>query len=235
MKNFVSLIRIPFILLQTDYNALSSAPVANTSRFQSFLQFNFRKIKRFFKNSPYLPFIIVILFITLVAFFAIKGILLKPAQTTASNTRPTNQQVAIDKPIAQQTLEKQFTFPLKDQSGKVVSNLMYDIQSVELRNQIVVKGQKATAIQGRTFLIINLKITNNYDKTIQINARDYIRLIINGSTEKFAPDIHNDPVEVQAISTKYTRVGIAIDDATRNVVLQVGEITGKKSLIKLDL
>ena len=146
-----------------------------------------------------------------------------------------DQRVSLPQPVSHQALNSPFTFPLKDQNGKVLSNLNYDIQDAELRNVIVIKGTKATAVQGRTFLVINLKITNNYEKSVQINARDYIRLIINKNDEKLAPDIHNDPVEVQAISTKYTSVGFPINDTFKSLVLQVGEITGKKELITLNL
>ena len=106
----------------------------------------------------------------------------------------------------------------------------------ELRKEILIKGQKATAIKGRIFLIINLKIVNTLKQGINVNARDYMRLTVNGnSNELLAPDIHNDPVEVQAISTKHTRVGFAINDNEKNYVLQVGEIDGGKESIKLNL
>ena len=80
-----------------------------------------------------------------------------------------------------------------------------------------------------------MKITNNYDKSVQIPTRDYIRLMVNGSDEKLAPDIHNDPVEIQAISTKYTRVGFPINETDKDLILQVGEIAGKKQTVKLNL
>jgi hypothetical protein len=105
----------------------------------------------------------------------------------------------------------------------------------ELRDEIIVKGKQATAIKGRTFLIVNLKITNDFDKTITINTRDYVRLTVNKNSEKLAPDIHNDPVEIQADSTKYTRVGFPIDDTDKDLTLTVGEINGPKQTIKLNL
>jgi hypothetical protein len=233
MKIFASLFRTPLVLFQTDFNSISSSAPSTTSQAKSFFDFNFKRFKRFFKNSPYIPFIVVIILVVVIAGVGIKNILAKSSEKTLGAT--SENRVSMDKPIAQQTLNKDFAFPLRDANGKQVSKLLYTIQSIEKRNQIVVKGQKATSIAGRTFLIINLKITNDYDKTIQINARDYIRLIVNGSSEKLAPDIHNDPVEVQAISTKYTRLGMAINETDKDIVLQVGEISGKKESIKLDL
>ena len=83
-------------------------------------------------------------------------------------------------------------------------------------------------------MIINLKIVNTLKQGINVNAKDYMRLTVNGNNnELLAPDIHNDPVEVQAISTKYTRVGFAINESDKNYVLRIGEIDGGKESIKL--
>ena len=149
--------------------------------------------------------------------------------------RGTNISVTDAKPVATMTINREFLFPLRDQKGKVVSKLSYNIQTAELRKQIIVKGKRASAVSGRIFLIINLKIVNDLNQGLQVNSRDYIRIIINGNTKDlFAPDIHNDPVEVQAISTKNTRVGLAINESDKNIELRIGGINGPKEGIKLN-
>ncbi len=191
-------------------------------------KFDFSKIKK----NLYIP-VAVIIFIVLVL-----GLLSLRKNSTSSGITggsASAEQVSVQKPRATQTLNKTFKFPLKDDTGKEVSTISYEIQNIELRDQIIVKGETATAVKGRTFAILNLKLTNNYTKAVQINARDYVRLILNGSSEKLAADIHNDPVEVQAISTKYTRIGFPIDSDQKKFTLQVGEIQGKKEDIKISL
>lgn len=137
---------------------------------------------------------------------------------------------------ATQDINKEFTFPLKDSEGEEVNKIGYEIEKAELRDEIVVKGQKAQAVDGRTFLIISLKITNNHNQAIQMNTRDYVRLSVNGNEEEWlAPDIHNDPVEIQAISVKKTRLGFPINDSDKDLVLQVGEINGDKEKVELNL
>lgn len=139
--------------------------------------------------------------------------------------------------LATVNLEKKFDFPLRDEKGKEVGSFEYVIQSATLQKQIIVQGQRASAVNDRIFLILNLKLTNSLKQTIQLNTRDYLRVIVQSNkNEQLAPDIHNDPVEVQAISTKYTRVGIAIDeeDARKLVQLRVGEIDGDKQNIDLN-
>jgi hypothetical protein len=109
------------------------------------------------------------------------------------------------------------------------------IQNANLQDSFIYQGKMAEAVKGRTFLIFNLKLTNPYDKSIQINARDYIRVRVNGTGEQLAPEIHNDPVQVDANATKYTRVGLPINDTDKDIEMLVGEINGPKQAIKLSL
>lgn len=129
-------------------------------------------------------------------------------------------------------LNKEFAFPVsKDDKSKTIK---FTIQNAKLIDEIVVKGQKATAVAGRTFLILDLKIVNDMDKNLSMNTRDYIRLSVNKKdSELLAPDIHNDPVEIQAISTKYTRLGFPVNVDDKDFVLQVGEIKGDKEKIEI--
>lgn len=187
------------------------------------------KRRSFSLKNLYIPLAAIVLIVVILGVLALR----KNSQSPTGVAQTASGQVDVQKPRATKTLNKTFNFPLKDDSGKQVSTITYTIQSVELRDQIIVKGETATAVKGRTFLIVNLKLTNNFTKSVQINARDYIRLILAGSSEKLAADIHNDPVEVQAISTKYTRIGFPIDDTNKKFTLQVGEITGPKQDVKV--
>ena len=137
---------------------------------------------------------------------------------------------------AKKTMEvnQEFNFPLKNDKGDEISNIKFAIERAELRDEIIVKGKRATSVKGRTFLIINLKIVNDFKQSIEIKTRDYIRLAVNGNEKEWlAPDIHNDPVEIQPISTKYTRVGFPINDTDRKLKLQIGEVNGEKKIIDL--
>lgn len=195
----------------------------------------FKKIKRAFKNSPYIPFIIIGVIVIVIAGVFVSKMTRNHSSQQVAGATAQNTQTTVAKPLAQQQLNKDFDFPLKDATGKTVSKIHYEIQSAEEDNQVIIKGQVATAVQGKTFLILNLKIMNSYDKDVQLNTRDYVRLIVDNSSDKLAADVHNDPVDVQAISTKYTRIGFPIAADAKDLKLEVGEIDGPKQTIQLNL
>jgi len=228
----------PSRLEMTDY----SGSFHNTSQNNSFPGAGMKpkKFQRFFKKPRMLPFIIIAVIVFVIAIVGIGSVIRKSTTnvtpTSASTTTSNSQQVNVPKPVATEALNKNFAFPLKDATGKVVSNIQYEIQSAEMDNQVIVKGEVATAITGKTFLILNLQITNNYDKAVQLNTRDYVRLIVNGNTdEKLAATIHNDPVDVEPISTTFTRIGFPISTNTTSLALEVGEIDGPKQTIPLTI
>ena len=150
---------------------------------------------------------------------------------------PATTESRIDIPEAKKTklINQEFTFPLKNEKGEEVGVVRYFIEQAELRDEILVKGQKATSVKDPTFLIINLKLANEFDRSIDINTKDYLRLSVNNNElEWLAPDIHNDPVNVQAISTKFTRVGFPINDTDKNIKLRIGEVKGEKTVIDIN-
>lgn len=216
----------------TNSTHLSSTEGAKFSPTRSFGR------QRLFKNPNFkFPFSPKILLPLLIIVLIIGGFMLfKNTQTTVSTSNTTSSS---DKPAApvikeKQILNKEFSFPIKDAANKELSQIKFMVQAASLQDEILVKGQRARAIKGRTFLILDLKITNNFNQGIQINSKDYVRLTVNGNkNELIAADIHNDPVEVQAISTKLTRIGFPINETDTDLVLQIGEIKGKKEQIKI--
>lgn len=171
--------------------------------------------------------IIVAIATTLIKANSAKG----PTQASVISAKTSLVQIQPAK--AKIPINKEFNFPIKDDKGKEVGSIKYLIDNAEKRDEILIKGQRATAIAGRTFLILNLKIENKSNQKIQINTRDYVRLSVNNGTEWLAPDIHNDPVEAQPIATKYTRVGFPISDTDNKLKLQAGEINGNKTVVDL--
>lgn len=195
--------------------------------------FNFGNLSQKFKNVKKTHLYIGGILIALVVVF-LAGRFFAPA-TTLGDVTGGDSRATAPTPIATQEINRAFDFPLLDAKGKEVAKIKYELQSANLQDAFIYQGKTATAVKGRTFLIFDLKITNPYSKTIEINAKDYIRVKMNGSEEQLASEIHNDPVQIQADSTKYTRIGLPINDTDRDIILLIGELDGKKETIKLNL
>jgi hypothetical protein len=165
------------------------------------------KITNIFKTSKSKKIAVVIL-----ALLVLLGIGKSVSGKKPVTPATTSNKVTIKDAKSTQTINKDFLFPLKDNNGKELTKIKYTIENAEIRDEIIVQGKPASAVQGKTFLILSIKITNDYDKAIDINARDYVRLTLNNKDkELMAADIHNDPVNVQPISTKVTRIGFPIN------------------------
>jgi hypothetical protein len=149
--------------------------------------------------------------------------------TQGSTTEPIGGSGQVPGIVAQKNIQREFSFPIPAND----ESFTYTIISAEKRETITVKGQQARANSGKIFLLINLKITNPTDYGLRLQTRDYIRLSANKGKEWLAPELHNDPVEAQAISTKYTRLGFAVDTSQKEFTLRIGEINGEKTTINL--
>lgn len=168
--------------------------------------------------------IIVIIVLVLIAYAAGK---LSAPKATIIDTRSSVPEVK-----SQQTINKTFDFSVKDEKGIEITKIKLVFESADLQDQLILQGQKASAIKGKTFLIINFSLSNSSNKYIQLNSRDYVRLVGNNG-EMIAPDIHNDPIQIQPISTKESRLGFPVDDTIKNFTFSVGEIDGKKTKVTL--
>lgn len=148
----------------------------------------------------------------------------------------TDARVEVAGAKAKQDINRELPLPIRDSKDKEITTIKMILESVELRDEIIVKGKRATSIKGRTFLILNVKLANDYSQPIEVNVKNYFRLTVGGKeTELLAADIHNDPVLIQPASTKYTRIGFPINDSDAKLVLWMGEISGEKQKVELTL
>jgi hypothetical protein len=193
-------------------------------------------IRNFTRNirglKKWLPISIVI--VAVLATLGLAGWTVKKALQFKSDS--SDPRAIVSGAKASNEVNKDFGFPVNDSSGKEITRLKFKLQNAELRDEIIVNGKRATSVKGRTFLILTLKITNDSDNSLQIHVSDYFRLTVNGQNGEFmAPEIHSDPVLVQSISTKSTRVGFPINDTDKDKVLWVGEIKGEKQRVDLSI
>lgn len=173
-----------------------------------------------------IPFLVI-------GFFAVLTIVLVVSSIKRSSGK---NEIVIASAKASQEINKEFNFPVKNEDGEEVSKIKYIVENAEKRDEVVAKGQRAQSVKGRTFLVFNLKIVNDFNQPLNIQTRDYVRLSVNENKDQWlAPDFTNDPVEIQAISTKLTRVGFMVNDTDKNIILRVGEINGEKEELEIKI
>jgi len=171
-------------------------------------------------------------FLILALIFTIRSARL---ENPAGDNRGT-ERISVAPPVDRMELGHERSFPLHDANGDNVSSIKYEVESAELRNELIVQGRKAGSVKGRTFLVLNVKLTNEFEQGIKVNSRDYVRLSVNGNADEWlAPDIHSDPVDVQAISTKRTKVAFPVNETDGSFKLRIGEINGEKEIVDLEL
>lgn len=179
------------------------------------------------RKNPNTP---VVIGVAVLIIFVI-GLVMIRSRSTSSGT---DGRVQVQMAIAATDINRDFEFPVTDEKGAELTRVKFSVADASLRDEFITKGKRALAVQGKHFLIFTLKLTNSYDKALEINAKNYVRLSVNGNmTELLAPDFHNDPVTVQPISTKTTRLGFTINDQDQQIVLLVGEVKGEKQEIPI--
>lgn len=172
--------------------------------------------------------VLIVIFITV--------LVVRSIFTTSTSNNKTEESSALKNATVTKELGKEVGISIKDNGGKEVDKITMRLENIELRDEIIVKGQKASSVAGRSFLVVNIKLSNPLEQGVEINTKDYLRLGTGAEpSEWLAPDIHNDPVLVQAISTKPTRVAFPVNASERRFVLQIGEISGDKEKVELDL
>lgn len=132
-------------------------------------------------------------------------------------------------------IEKSYRFVATNSTGEATEeNLTLTISSAYKTRDILIQGKLAKARSGKAFLILNLEVDNPYQSKQFLAPVDLIRLI-DEQDKKFAPDVHNDQVEIEPISVKKTRVGFVIDESISQFKLQIGEIGGAKDIFDVTI
>jgi len=131
--------------------------------------------------------------------------------------------------VTHQDLDTSIDIPIDKKSS-----IKFQLTGADLQNQIILKGQKARAVEGKQFLILTVKLSNSQESRVKINSRDYVRLKAADSDDRLAPNIHNDPIEVQPISDQFTRLGFSVDSSEKHFTLFVGQISEDKTQVDLN-
>ena len=191
------------------------------------------RIRGLFRATPKIKLLLLLVSMALLVGVTFWFLKMKGASSQDTTTLGLSKDGRIEvKPArASQDVNQTIQIPLE----KDFSPLQLEIQKAELRDEVIIQGKRANTITGRTFLILTLKVVNSNNTTLSLNTRNFIRLSVNGNeSEWLAPDIHNDPVEIQGASTKYPRLGFPLNDTDTQLLLRAGKLEGEKITINLD-
>lgn len=132
---------------------------------------------------------------------------------------------------------------LNTQGKEAKDKMSMNIKSIEKTNEILVKGNPATAKGESRFLVLNVELSNNTKERLIVAPLDLLRLVIDD--QKRAAEIYTEEltqikgsVVVEPDSTKLTRIGFVLseDIVAKKKSLQIGEVNSEeKELIELSL
>lgn len=124
-------------------------------------------------------------------------------------------------------LDKSYEF----ETGQKGADFKVHLLGAAKVNLVKTQGEPITANKGKEFLLLALEIDNKLKQKIIVDSQNFFRLKVG---EKFfAPDFYNGEIEILPISTKGDQLGFVVDEKQKNFELQVGEIDGKKEIVKI--
>lgn len=131
-------------------------------------------------------------------------------------------------------INKEYRFPIYSSDGKTESSLKMVVTSAVRNDKIVVNGKSSQAAEGKDFLVLNMEITNSTNNKLNVRPVDFFRLV-GQEGQLFAADVYNDPVKVEPISIKKTRVAYVVFESQENFKFQIGEIKGEKQEVEINI
>ena len=112
------------------------------------------------------------------------------------------------------------------------ADLLVTINGADIDNSLLIQGKRARTREGKTFLIINMEVENEFQVPLYIFPVDLLRLVREDG-KKIAPSVHQGTVEIRPISTKKSNVGFVINPDEKNFKLEIGELSGEKQLLEI--
>lgn len=115
---------------------------------------------------------------------------------------------------------------------KTDGNFKLRVTNAEFADFILVQGKKATPIDGKTFLVINMEIENPYRVELYAFPVDFFRLVREDGS-KFAPSVHQGTVQVRPESTKKSNVGFVVEPKEKKFKIEIGQVGEPKEVLEI--
>ena len=112
------------------------------------------------------------------------------------------------------------------------TDLLVTLTNTTINNTLLIQGKRASTREGKTFLIINMEVENQFKVPLYIFPIDLLRLVREDG-KRIAPSVHQGTVEVRPVSTKKSNVGFVIDPNEKDFNIEVGEVNRDKQVIEI--
>lgn len=112
------------------------------------------------------------------------------------------------------------------------ADLSVTLTDTTINNTLLIQGKRASTREGKTFLIINMEVENQFQVPLYIFPIDLLRLVREDG-KRIAPSVHQGTVEVRPVSTKKSNVGFVIDPNEKDFKIEVGEVNRDKQVIEI--
>ena len=202
----------------------------NLSRIKSQLKINrskFSAIRPVLKTiSKHKLIVATALIATLLVFAATRSKNISQVSSNITNQNNSN--------ASSVSINKEYNFPIYSSDGKTESSLKMVVTAAQRNDKILVNGKTSQAAVGKDFLILNMEITNATNNKLNVRPVDFFRMV-GADGKLFAADVYNDPVKVEPISIKKTRVAYVVSESQENFKFQIGEIKGDKQEVEINI
>ncbi len=132
-------------------------------------------------------------------------------------------------------VNRRFEVPIKTKEGSETGEkLIITITNIDKTDNILIQNKPAKTKEGKTFLVINMEIQNDTKKQLKVKPVDMVRLV-GEDMRNYAPDVHNNEVNVEAVSLRKTRVGYVVNKGQTKFKLLIGEVRGSQETIEIEL
>lgn len=138
-------------------------------------------------------------------------------------------------PSAVVPLKQSFSVVAKTQDGKLTNGkLNISVTDATQAASMLVQGQNVIVKNNKTFLIVNMEITNSYKVPLYTYPVDEFRLV-GSDGNKYAPTTHQGNVEIRPESTKTSNVGFVVPLTQKRFKVEVGDINSPKTVLEFSI
>ena len=106
------------------------------------------------------------------------------------------------------------------------------ITSAQFADSILVQGKRARPVKGKTFLVVNMEITNPHKVGLYAFPVDLFRFVRDDG-QKFAASVHQGIVLIRAEATKKSNVAFVVFPTENKFKIEVGDVNTKKETLEI--